>query len=1635
MNTFRTKKYILFLCIAILVGALSTYFYFFLPTRIAWVNFRDEDMAEIRQANDNWFIQSKQISVKTNDFSSLLDYPVIYLFHISSLTDEQRDGLQKAMQRGAKVHVFVPTSKENNFSNITGNDMTYIKNYFENKSKENIKKLLNYSRKVFDNKSLFVEDIQPADTFPKDVFYRIGTELYHTDVQDYWSYYKEEQLYQEARPVIAILNALATPQLQFRSYQDRMILELERRGFNVVAVAGFQKRLANLQATKPEMVIYFPHGRLDMQASEETIQWLNKSNVLLLMPQLLQQPYDEWMADQQGLSGGMLGQNIVVPELDGAIYPYAVAASYKNKEGLYTYQPIPGRVERFCETASRWLSLREKPNFEKKLAIYYYKGAGKNAMVAGGLEVGESLYRLLHRLKEEGYQVKDLPDSLSDFMHRIHTEGPILGTYAKGSFEEFLATGRPSLISEQRYEKWCQTELSPKSYQEVIQAYGPAPGTYMTTTREDTTYLAIPRVLFGNVSLLPVLPAALDENEFKLVHGAKQAPPHAYLASYLWARMQFRADVVAHFGAHGSLEFTPWKQVLLSIEDWPEALIAPLPHLYLYSVDNIGEAMMAKRRTYATMISHLTPPQAAAELHGGLKLLSLLLHNYSSTSRPDLKASYKLSIRSSIDTLGISKDLDLPQQEIDSLGDESVQLLHNYVHHLEREKITTGLHTLGKSFTAEELDETVKMISLDPLSSTLKEIALLRSPLPRPSHHRGHTHRRQVVQHHAVDDYEAMATQMIEGILEDSSDPLSYMSRSDQRLLAELERMHPDIGGTEDGMLYDQKSHRMVKPSAPSGAAAEGEMVYDQKSHRMVKPSVPSGAAAEGEMVYDQKSHRMMKPSASFSQLDEPSAQGLALQLAAHRETAQAMDQLHVGEYFEEMSSLLDETSLRKLENAASMAPELREKVTIARHKKFTELLHYMQDSSHRLSLLAWLRSPEIRARVEAYTQQMDQRTLQQASAEDFVEEVLWVCRVSESDFQKKLASWEKPRLRSLSSRLAFYIKAGPVIEEATIEKKSDLRAIQALLKSEEAFLQIKSRATLVERALSQKVGQEKQLLSALRQLKASLLSVPVYKKHLMMSPQLELAAFVRAMSGGFVEPSSGGDPISNPLSIPTARNLYSINAEMTPTKEAYALGQQLAQEVLKKHLARHGKYPQKVAYTLWGGEFVRNQGLDMGQIFYMLGVEPLRNQRGRVYDVGLMSMDKLKRPRIDVLVQTSGQFRDLAASRIHLINKAVALAAQAEDSNEYPNHVQIGTLVAEKRLKEQGLSALEARRLSTVRVFGGVNGHYGTGIMEQVERGDSWERDQEIATRYIQNMGAIYAEGNWSAYREGMFETMLQNTEIVIHPRSSNVSGPISLDHVYEFMGGLTASVRVSTSRNPDGYFSDYRDRFKPRIQGLREAIWTETRTHLFNPKFIRAQMKEGETAAEEFAENFRNTYGWNVMNPSAIDTKIWEGYYDIYVQDKLKLGIRDFFEATNPYALQEMTAVMLETIRKGYWKPAESTTKEIISLHAELVGAHRAACSRFVCDNAKLQEMIEKKLTGELKKSYIQGISEVKNLQSSSANTREGMLLKKEETISSQLQEVWERNSRSPLGLLLLLGVIVTALLWGLIRKRRAS
>lgn len=201
------------------------------------------------------------------------------------------------------------------------------------------------------------------------------------------------------------------------------------------------------------------HGRM----GDYIVDYLAQQNIPLFTPLNVNRLVEEWENDKMGMSGGFLSQSVVTPEIDGAIRPFALFGHYRDEEGLQHAFAIPERLETFVETVNNYIKLQNKPNNEKRVAIYYYKGPGQNAMAAAGMEVAPSLYNLLLHLKKEGYKVDGLPASSKELERMIQAQGAVFGTYAEGAFDNFMKNGRPELITKEQYESWVRKVLRPEN--------------------------------------------------------------------------------------------------------------------------------------------------------------------------------------------------------------------------------------------------------------------------------------------------------------------------------------------------------------------------------------------------------------------------------------------------------------------------------------------------------------------------------------------------------------------------------------------------------------------------------------------------------------------------------------------------------------------------------------------------------------------------------------------------------------------------------------------------------------------------------------------------------------------------------------------------------------------------------------------------------------------------------------------------------------------------------------------------------------------------------------------------------------------------------------------------------------------
>ncbi len=1559
----KRKKILLSLLIVLFLG--SCYFFYkrkLSPTKIAVINYPDFMFTKMQKSNDSRWIKIE--SFTPDSLPDLSSYDQLLIFGMGiELPASEEQKIEQAGKNGSSIFIQALTSPRlEHLANMHGKPFDYISEYMNNGGKENYKNMFNYIRRVIDKKTSFTDPVIPAKIIPSDVIFYKDEDALFEKTSDFESYAQKKNIHKENNPKVIIFTSVPGPFNANREHLNSLITEMEQRNFNVYPIAAFGNRMQYMKEIHPDLIIYLPHGR--MSRGKQMVQWLKEQNLPVLCPVSVFQKHDKWLKDKQGLVGGLLSQSVAMPELDGGIVPYAVFAQYEDPKGYLLFQAIPERLKKFGQIAQNYINLRKKKNQNKKIAIVYFKGPGKNAMVASNMEVLPSLYNLLLRLKKEGYDLGNLPENYETFEKDLYRQGPVLGAYASGSFEKFLKTGSPELIPVEDYNAWSQALLPEDLIKDVVDKYGKAPGNYMNVTKNSKDYLAVARLQYGNVVLLPQPLPAEGENEFQLIHGAKVAPPHPYIAPYLWLQKGFNADAVIHFGTHGSLEFLPGKQIALSDYDWTDPLIGTTPHYYVYTISNVGEGMIAKRRSYAVTQTYLTPPFIEAHALSKQEQLHQKIHKYEQLQGA-VKQAYALSIKKMVVAQKLHKDLDLDDDISRAYTEEEMMKLSNYLEEVEHEKITGGLYTMGVPYSPKKIDETVLMMYVNSLSYNLAEIDIQKDLFPRKK-------------------------------MENKSFFNNrYTNLTEKKIKAIIQGASPDVVFNQ---LVAQKD-------------IERAQKWEEKQAEKMQVNKKMFTPRNSKTKQDQQ----------VNQAEKDQLRALIIKIMPDEEKVRFVKKMESDKEYERIISLLDPQKRARAQKVAKIIPSMGKALKISEDPDVYEIIKLVEKPSLRFLALDYTNDKNLKTEVEKERIRQDSLLLKNILDEK-----------NYSLIAKSKSSLEQITYKQVGEyqELIDYFseKKERLLHILNSPKTDQEKSMLDFLKND--FESCKKKMT---HRINELETREMLFAQAVFEVQKNLNSILLKKEALQQSPELEFVSLINSLNGGYTPPSSGGDPVSNPSTVPTGRNLYSIDAEKTPSKEAWNVSKKLAQSLLDDYKSKHdGKYPQKISFTLWSSSFIETEGTTIGQILYFLGVEPVWNNFGRVNDIRLIPLKELKRPRIDVIVQTSGQLRDLAASRLFLINKAIAMVSAA-DEEEGQNFVSKGIADAEADLVKKGFSPKKAKELSKKRVFGGVGGNYGTGIMGMVESSERWDSTQTVAQQYIKNMGAVYGDqDDWGAFDPGVFEAALLNTEAVVQPRQSNTWGALSLDHVYEFMGGLNLAVKEVTGNDPESYFNDFRNSSNPRVQGLKEAIWVETRTTLMNPLYIKELTKGGASSAETFAETFRNTFGWNVMKPSVIENRLWDNLYNVYVKDDLNLNLHAFFKKENPYALQEMTAVMLETVRKKMWKATPEQIETIAKLHAELVKEHEAGCSGFVCDNFKLKKFIEQQLPDNLKKSYQEEIGKVR--ESGKDNSKQSVVLKKdkqdEKIESSNQLPVFLKNKTI---LFALAGVIALMLLVVILLKKK--
>ncbi|MFB9868295.1 cobaltochelatase subunit CobN [Vreelandella sulfidaeris] len=510
---------------------------------------------------------------------------------------------------------------------------------------------------------------------------------------------------QAGRPVCLLLFYRSHLQGANTGVIDGMLAALEAQGLAPLAVAvaslkegpciEFVNHL--IEQTGAMLVINTTSFSVNRNADEadgrggDVAQSLFTGRPVVLQAILASSTAEDWQGMAAGLHSRDVAMQIVLPEMDGRVITRAVGfkaeAHYNERCQLsITHHALhPERAAFVATLARRYCALRETPNAQKRIALVMANYPNRDGRIGNGvgLDTPASTLNILNAMAAAGYPLSELPAD-GDALIRL-LQGAVTNDHA--SLDQRACW---QSIGVDEYLAWFET--LPEALRQTVWTRWGAP--------ENDPKCRQGRLMISGIRLGETFVGIQPERDFiedltQSYHDMELAPPHSYLAFYLWLREHYQVEAVIHVGKHGNLEWLPGKSTALSADCWPDIALGPLPHFYPFIVNDPGEGAQAKRRSQAVIIDHLMPPLARAELYGPMAELEALTDEYYQAldMDPRREALIREQILAHLRETGIDQELaHAVQGECEA---EILNALDTFLCDIKEAQIRHGLHILG----------------------------------------------------------------------------------------------------------------------------------------------------------------------------------------------------------------------------------------------------------------------------------------------------------------------------------------------------------------------------------------------------------------------------------------------------------------------------------------------------------------------------------------------------------------------------------------------------------------------------------------------------------------------------------------------------------------------------------------------------------------------------------------------------------------------------------------------------------------------------------------------------------------------------------------------------------------------------
>jgi magnesium chelatase subunit H len=419
--------------------------------------------------------------------------------------------------------------------------------------------------------------------------------------------------------------------------------------------------------------------------------------------------------------------------------------------------------------------------------------------------------------------------------------------------------------------------------------------------------------------------------------------------------------------------------------------------------------------------------------------------------------------------------------------------------------------------------------------------------------------------------------------------------------------------------------------------------------------------------------------------------------------------------------------------------------------------------------------------------------------------------------------------------------------------------------------------------------------------------------RNLLAQTSDELTNLLRGLNGEYIPPAAGGDLLRDGIGVlPTGRNIHALDPYRMPSPAAYERGREVAQKIIAQHLQEHGEYPETVAVMLWGLDAIKTKGESLGILLELVGAEPVKEGTGRIVRYELKPLAEVGHPRIDVLANLSGIFRDSFVNIIELLDDLFRRAAEAQEPEDH-NFIRKHALV----LQSQGVQN------SSARLFSNPAGDFGSLVNDRVVDGN-WESGDELGDTWQGRNAFSYGRQDKGQARPEILTQLLQSTSRIVQEIDSVEYGLTDIQEYYANTGGLKRAAEKQRGKKVNASFVEsFSKDTTPRH--LEDLLRLEYRTKLLNPKWAEAMANQGSGGAYEISQRMTALIGWG-GTADFTDSWVYDQAADTYALDaEMAQKLRE----ANPEAFRNIVSRMLEANGRGFWQPSEEKLQKLRELY----------------------------------------------------------------------------------------------------------